>query len=52
MHQNCLGMIYSANGAYTMPKNYLHSINYFKKMAIGYKTEDYGNWDELYHIFI
>ena len=52
MHQNCLGMVYSANGSYTMSKNYLHSINYFKKMTIGYKTEDYGDWDELYQSFI
>ena len=33
-------------------KSYIHTSNYLKKMSIGYKNEDYGNWDQLFYSFV
>jgi deoxyribodipyrimidine photolyase-related protein len=33
-------------------KSYIHASNYLKKMSIGYKNDDYGNWDLLFYSFV
>jgi deoxyribodipyrimidine photolyase-related protein len=42
----------SVDGKFGFSKSYIHSSNYLKKMSIGYKKEDFSNWDELFYNFV
>jgi len=40
------------NKNFGFSKSYIHSSNYLNKMSIGYKANDYGNWNILFYNFV